>query len=155
MDIEGAKAFIHVLDGKIHELDLDTTIMDGIQSPQIGDTLRVLMPVTEEGHPVITEFMLMELADDYNLLMIYTTVMASIRRNKDKLPAKLIEWNLACPMGHYGIYEEENQLYHKYTLPFPSDAAPEVLAAQAMDLMGLVFELLSNHYPALEEFTAG
>ena len=127
-------------------------ILEGIRSPQIGDTLRILMPVTAEGHPVISEFMLTELADDYHMLILYTTVLASIKANKEKLPATLIDWNLACPMGHYGVYEEANQLYHKYSFPFPSDTEPEAMAEQAMDLLSLIFELLSNQYFELRDF---
>ena len=153
MDLKGAYAFTQALESKISEVGMESYILEGIRSPQIGDTLRILMPVTAEGHPVISEFMLTELADDYHMLILYTTVLASIKANKEKLPATLIDWNLACPMGHYGVYEEENQLYHKYSLPFPVDTDPVLLAAQAMDLLTLVYELLSAKYPDFLEFT--
>ncbi len=152
MDLKGAYTFLKALDGKIQELGMDTTVMEGIGSPQIGDTLRILMPVTQEGHPVIAEFMVMEMAEDYDLLMIYTTVLSSLGGKKNELPEKLIEWNMNCPMGHYGIYEEEGQLYHKYSLPFLVDTDPAVLADHALDLLTLIYEVLSNKYPELSAY---
>ncbi len=153
MDLSGAYAFFHDLEGRIKDLGLRTSYVEGIRSPQIGDTLRVLMPLSaEEGHPVLTEFMITELAADYNLLLIYSTFIAPIGERRDELTQKLIDWNLICPMGHFGIYEEEDQLYHKYTLPFPVDTSPETLADLADGLLGLIFELLSGRYDELAEF---
>ena len=154
MDLKGAHAFLHSLDEKVQELGIQTNYIEGIRSPQIGDTLRILMAVTEEGHPVVTEFMVTEMAADYDLLIIYSTVLAKLGKRKAELPEKLLEWNILCPMGHYGIYEEENQLYHKYSVPVPVDKDPEELAEEAMNLLGLIYELLSAQYSELAEYSS-
>ena len=153
MDLTGVHAFLHALDGKVQELGIQTNYVEGISRPQIGDTLRILMAVTKEGHPVVTEFMVTEMAADYDLLIIYSTVLAKLGKRKSELPEKLLEWNILCPMGHYGIYEEENQLYHKYSVPVPVDMDPEALAEEAMNLLGLIYELFSAQYNELAEYS--
>ncbi len=153
MDLKGAHAFLNSLEGKVRELGIQTNYIEGIRSPQIGDTLRILMAVTQEGHPVVTEFMITEMAADYDLLIIYSTVLAKLGKRGSELPQKLLEWNILSPMGHYGIYEEENQLYHKYSMPIPVDTDPEALAEKAMDLLGLIYEQLSAQYTELAEYS--
>ena len=147
MNLKTAHQFFQALDQKIQELGIETTYVEGIRSPQIGDTLRILLPVTEEGHPVITEVMVTELADDLDLLHLYSTLIVTLNEKASELPGKLSEWNLLCPLGAYGIYEEERQLFHKYTLPFPRDVDAGSLAQEAMLLLELIFEVLSKDYP--------
>ncbi len=154
MDLKTAHHFFQALDQKIQELGIETTYVEGIRSPQIGDTLRILLPVTEEGHPVITEVMVTELADDLDLLHIYSTLIFKFNENAAELIGKLSEWNLLCPLGAYGIYEEEGQLFHKYTLPFPREMDASSLAEEAMLLLELIFEVLSNHYSAFGVYAA-
>ena len=154
MDLKTAHQFFQTLDQKIQALEIETTYIEGIRSPQIGDTLRILLPVTEEGHPVITEVMVTELSEDLDLLHIYTTVIAKFNERAEELPRLLSEWNILCPLGAYGIYEEEGQLFHKYTFPFPRDAAAGTLAEEAMVLVELVYSVLSQKYPEINEFAA-
>ncbi len=154
MDLKATHRFLQELDDKLTALGIETTYVEGGGPPQIGDTLRVLLPVTEEGHPVITEIMVTELADDLNMLHIYSTVIAEFNEKAPELPGKFSEWNLLCPLGAFGIYEEEQQLFHKYTLPFPLEMEPEDLAEEAMLLIELVHGVLSQKYPELEQYAA-
>ena len=112
MDLKTAHQFFNLLDEKIQALGVETTYVEGIRSPQLGDTLRFLLPVTEEGDPVIMEVMVTELTDDADLLHIYSTLITAFSEKAAELPQKLSEWNLLCPLGAYGIYEEEGQLFH-------------------------------------------
>ncbi len=154
MDLKAVHRFLQELDGKITELGIETTYMKGGDSPQIGDTLRILLPVTEEGHPVITEIMVSEFADDLDLLHLYSTVLPKCGGNLSELQQKLSEWNLLCPLGAFGIFEEEEQLFHKYTLPFPLEMGPDVLAEEAMLLIELIHSVLSQKYPELQPYSA-
>lgn len=127
--------------------------MEGIRGPQIGNTLRILLPITEEGHPVLTEIMVTEFTDDLDLLHIYSTLIVKSNDSISELKQKLGEWNLLCPLGAYGLYEEdgERQLFHKYTLPFSMDA--EKLADEAMILIELIHGILSDKYPEFKEYS--
>ncbi len=154
MDLKTAHQFFRELDRMIRDLGIDTTYVEGIRSPQLGDTLRILLPVTEEGHPVITEVMVTEFTGELDLLHLYSTVIAAFNEKAGELPRKLSEWNILCPLGAYGIYEQEGQLFHKYTFPFPRQLAAEALAAQAMGLVELVYSILSEKYPEILEYAA-
>ena len=153
MDLKAAHQFFHILDEKLQALGIETTYVEGARAPQLGDTLRILLPVTEEGYPVITEVMLTEFAEDLDMLFLYSTVVP-LREDAAGLSEKLSEWNLLCPLGAYGIYAEEGQLFHKYTLPFPREMDPDLLAEDAMMLLELVHSVLSQKYPELREFAA-
>ena len=152
MDLTGVHGFLSALDGRLRDIGLDTTYVEGERGVQIGDTLRTLMAVTDEAHPVITEFVVTGFAEDADLLHIYTTVLLHVERSKEALASHLLECNLLCPLGHFGIYEEEGQLYHKYSYPFDRDTAPEDLALTAENLLGLIYEVISGNYPSLEPF---
>lgn len=154
MDLKAVHQAFQALDRKLQDLGIDTTYVEGIRSPQIGDTLRILLPVTEEGHPVITEVMVTELTEELDLLHIYSTVIAEFNEKAGELPGKLSEWNILCPLGAYGIYEEEGQLFHKYTVPFPRELAAERLADEAMTLVELVYSVLSRKYPDILAYAA-
>ena len=152
MDLNASHQFFRKLEDLIHELDIETTYVEGIHAPQIGDTLRILLPVTEEGHPVISEVMLTEFTEEDDLLFLYTTVIAAFSEKAAELPQKLSEWNLLCPLGAFGIYEDEGQLFHKYTLPIPKDTDPDELAEETMYLLELIYSVLSDKYPELQEY---
>ena len=127
--------------------------MEGVRGPQIGDTLRILLPVTDEGHPVLTEIMVTEFTDDLDLLHVYSTLLLDCERI-DELTQALSEWNLLCPLGAYGIFESDGakQLFHKYT--FPLDIDTEDFSEQAMTLLELLHGVLSEQYSAYSAFTA-
>ncbi len=153
MDLNGAYQFFRKLEGELYALGIETTYIEGIRSPQIGDTLRILLPVTEEGHPVITEIMVCEFTEDMDLLLVYSTVIAAFNEKAAELPQKLSEWNLLCPLGAFGIFED-SQLFHKYSVPFPREREPEQLAETAMLLLELIHGILSEQYPEIIEYAA-
>ena len=149
MDLNTVHQFFRKLEDQLHELEIETTYVEGVHSPQIGDTLRILLPITEEGHPVLTEVMVTEFTEDLDLLHIYSTLIVRCTDNVVELPQKLSEWNILSPLGAYGIYEEEGvrQLFHKYTAPLDPDIAAEDLANEAMLLIELIHGVLSEKYP--------
>ncbi len=154
MDLKTSHQFFQELDRKIQELGIETTYVEGIHAPQIGDTLRILFPVTEEGHPVITEVMVSEFSGDLDMLHIYSTLITKFNEKAAELPQALSEWNLLCPLGAYGVYEEAGQLFHKYTLPFPREMAADSLAEEAMLLLELIHSVLSAQYPTYSAYAA-
>ncbi|MBE6070108.1 MAG: hypothetical protein E7211_20820 [Clostridium lundense] len=154
MDLKGVHKFFEALGNELEKLGINTTYVEGAGAPQIGDTLRILFPVTDEGHAAITEVMVSELEEDLNMLHIYSTIVVELNEKADELPNKLIEWNLLCPLGGYGLYEEERQLYHKYTMPFNINKDPESLADDTMTLLELLFNVLTNAYPDYSVYAA-
>ena len=152
MDLNTVHHSFGKLEDMLHELEIETTYVEGVPGPQIGDTLRILLPLTEEGHPVLTEIMVTEFTDDLDLLHVYSTLLVECGENIAELTQKLSEWNL---LGAYGIYEEDGarQLFHKYTLPLDK-TAPGDLADKAMLLIELIHGLLSEQYPLFSAYAA-
>lgn len=155
MDLKGVHNFLASLEKKLGEMEIDTTYVDGSDAPQVGDTLRILLPVTEVPHAAITEVMVTDIGEGIDLLMIYSTIVVELDGSKaGELPQKLLDWNMLCPLGSYGIYEEENQLYHKYTIPFDAEMAPEDLADLTMMLLGLIHNILSDAHPTYSAYAS-
>ena len=155
MDLNTVHHTFAKLEDLLHELGIETAYVEGVGGPQIGDTLRILLPVTEEGHPVLTEIMVTDFTDDLDLLHIYSTLIVRCNDRVDELSRKLSEWNILCPLGAYGVYEADGacQLFHKYTFPFDKTVS-EAFAEQAMLLLELVHGVLSDQYPLFGEFAA-
>ena len=153
MDITAVNTMFESVRTELSALGIDSTYTPGIGDPQVGRTLRILLPVTDDGNAVITELMVTTLSNDLDLLMLYTTVVVNIGDRYDELVRKLVPWNMQCPFGAFGIYEQLRQLYHKYTLPFPSDTDPEAAAGQALVMLGVLNQVLSEKYYELESYS--
>ena len=153
MDITGVKSLFDSIREQLSGLGIDSVCKEGSGDPQIGETLRILFPVTPEGDAVITELVVTAFSPELDLLFLYSTIVAKIGERYDELVQKLIPWNMGCPFGAYGIYEEERQLYHKYTLPFPNDADPADVAGQALVMLGILNEVLSERYREAETYS--
>ena len=151
MDLKGLHKFYEALGSALEEMGIEFSYVNGAGEPQIGDTMRILFPVTEDGHIALTEVLVTEYTEDLDLLMLYTTLVVELNEKAAELPEKLLGWNLTCPLGAYGVYEEEKQLYHKYTMPFDRDGAAEDLANDAVMLLELLFDVFSAQY---EEYIA-
>ena len=114
--------------------------------PQIGDTLRAMVPVTESGEAVLLEVMAVPLTDDAHLLQIYSTVIPEIGSAYEALKDALLDWNLTCTLGAFGIYRKERQLYHKYNYILPTDEDPEEAAREVLYLISLIRNVIALHY---------
>ena len=146
MDISAVKAFLEDLQKELSDLGIESKFTEGIGDPQVGETLRILFPVTEDGNAVITEVMVTEFSSDLDMLLLYSTIAVNIGKRYDELVDALVPWNMTCPLGAFGIYEEGKQLYHKYSFPFPNDASPNAVSGQAMVMLGIINEVLSQRY---------
>ena len=146
MDANGVKKFQDAMAEKIHALDVETAYVDGGDG-QIGGTLRALLPVTDAGDASLMEIMVTEFEEGSDLLLFYTTMIVEIGPGYEALKEMLLDWNLRCPMGAFGIFRQARQFYHKYTVPVPKDAEPEALAEKAMELLEMLYEVISRQFP--------
>ena len=148
MDAPRVQQFEQALAKQIEELGMETLIADGAGEGQIGQSLRTMLPIIgSQGDAALTEILVTELDEDLNLLYFYSTMIMEIGPGYEALKEMLLDWNLECPAGAFGIFRQGRQFYHKYTLPFPKDTAPEALADQAMVLLELLCEIISERFP--------
>ena len=146
--------FLKRLEEKLQRLGLKTVVEPGGGAPQIGDTLRTLLP-TGEGEAVLMEFTLTSYDERSDLLHFYTTILMHMEGEGAPLRSALLEWNILCPLGAFGIFLEGGQFYHKYTLPVPQDILPETLAEQAMYLADLIMDVITDRYPEIVRLGGG
>lgn len=154
MEKTDVQAFRRALSEKLRALGIETTELEGFGPPQIGGTLRVLLPISDR-EVVITDFLLFTFETDNDLLQLYTTVLAELGDDADMLTKRLVEWNAVCPLGHFGIPAQERRLYHRYTLPVEKRTDPGALADRALLLLSLVREIVAGKYPEAAPFAKG
>ena len=141
-----AKKFQTALDDLLKKIGVQTATLEGVE-PQIGDTLRARLPVTEAGDVVLTEVMMAPYTEDALLLQIYSTMIVEIGPGYEALKEMLLDWNLTAALGAFGIYRQGRQLYHKYNYIIPTDGDPDEMATEVFYLMNLVLDVISAHFP--------
>lgn len=146
MTTERVKRFQELLEARLKELTLETAYIGG-GPDQIGDTLRALVPVTDDGDVVLTEILVTPWAKDCDLLHIYSTMIAEIGPGFEALKEMLPDWNLTCPLGAFGIYRPARQFYHRYSVPLPPETDPEILAEKAFPLLNLIAAVIAERFP--------
>ena len=134
--------FFSELESLFKKIGLETATLKG-EEPQLGDTLRILLPVTEEGNVVLTELLAAPYNEDVILLQIYSTMIAEIGPGYEALKEMLLDWNLSCPVGAFGIYRQGRQFYHKYNYLMPTDQDPDQMAMEIFYVVHLVGEVIS------------
>lgn len=141
-----ANHFLTNLEKILKEKDLETYITDS-GDPQVGKILRTLLPLTETGDMVMTEFMAAPYTDEADLIQIYSTMIMKIGPGYEALKEIMLDWNLTCPLGAFGIYRQERQFYHKYTFLQTKDADPEETAEEVFTQTGIILDVLREYYP--------
>ena len=143
MDIN---VFFTDLDTLLKKIGLETATLKG-EEPQLGDTLRILLPVTDNKDFVLTEIMIGPYDDNALLIQIYTTMLAKIGPGYEALKEMLLDWNLTCPLGSFGIYRKELQFYHKYNYLMPTDGNPSEMALEVFYILHLVQDAITQYFP--------
>lgn len=143
MDIN---VFFSELEKLLKESGLETAVLKG-QEPQLGDTLRALLPIDETGSNVLLELMAIPFTEEAHLLQIFTTMIVEIGPGYEALKEMLLEWNLICPLGAYGIYRASRQFYHKYNYLLPVGVPEDEMAAEIFDIISLVRDVIAEVYP--------
>ena len=141
-----ADKFQNALENLLKKAGVQTAELEGVE-PQIGNTLRALLPVTEAGDVVLTEIMMGPYTDDALLLEIYSTMIVEIGPGYEALKEMLLDWNLTARLGAFGIYRQQRQLYHKYNYIIPTDADPDEMAEEIFYLMNLVLDVIAERFP--------
>ncbi len=150
MELTQQQAFFSALEARLTAAGAEFFPEPGAGAPQLGDGLGFSLPVGEDFHPALVELMVAQLSPQDSLLQFYTTLFTDLEpANQQRLPEALNQINLFCPLGHFGLYQEKGQLYHKYTLFLEEGAPAEALASQAFSLLEWIQRLLDQHYAVL------
>lgn len=153
MDLEKQKQFFQILEQKLNGMGMQTAAAAGAGAPQIGDTLRVLVPITDEGEAVLLELMAAAIDEETDLLQFYTTMVMELAADRGQLARTLMQWNFLCPLGSFGVFEEGNQLYHKYGILLTGEEELDRLAEHVIQILSVLYEVLEQKFPAAKEFS--
>ena len=153
MDLAKQKQFFQILEQKLNGMGMQTAAAAGAGAPQIGDTLRVLVPITDEGEAVLLELMVAAIDEETDLLQFYTTMVMELAADRGQLARTLMQWNFLCPLGSFGVFEEGNQLYHKYGILLTGEEELDRLAEHVIEILSVLYEVLEQKIPAAKEFS--
>ena len=153
MDLAKQKQFFQILEQKLNGMGMQTAAAAGAGAPQIGDTLRVLVPITDEGEAVLLELMAAAIDEETDLLQFYTTMVMELAADRGQLARTLMQWNFLCPLGSFGVFEEGNQLYHKYGILLTREEELDRLAEHVIQILSVLYEVLEQKFPAAKEFS--
>ncbi|MBQ6502408.1 MAG: hypothetical protein IJI57_00670 [Flexilinea sp.] len=143
MDIN---VFFTELEALLKKMEYETATLKG-EEIQLGNTLRAMMPVDEAGNMVLLEVMALPYTDDALLVQIYSTMIAEIGPGYEALKEMLLDWNLTCPLGAFGIYRQGRQFYHKYNYPMPTEGDPKQMAVEIFFIIHLIRDVIAGIFP--------
>lgn len=143
MDIN---VFFTELEVLLKKMEYETATLEG-EDIQLGDTLRAMVPVDEAGNMVLLEVMVLPFTDDAHIVQIYSTMIAEIGPGYEALKEMLLDWNLICPIGAFGIFRQGRQFYHKYNYPMPTDGDPKEMAVEIFYIIHLVRDAIAIVFP--------
>ena len=138
--------FFTELEDLLKKTGLETAVLKG-EEPQLGDTLRALMPVDEAGNKVLMEILLGQYNENTLLVQIYSTMIAEIGPGYEALKEMTLDWNLTCPIGAFGIYRQNRQYYHKYNYLMPVDEGEKQMALEIFYIIHLVQDVIAQIFP--------
>ena len=143
MDIN---VFFAELESLLKKMEYETATLEG-EEIQLGNTLRAMVPVDEAGNKVLLEVMAMPFTEDALLVQIYSTMIAEIGPGYEALKEMLLDWNLTCPLGAFGIYRQGRQFYHKYNYTLPTDGDPKEMAMEVFYIIHLIQDVIGRYFP--------
>ena len=155
MDLAKQKQFFQILEQKLNGMGMQTAAAAGAGAPQIGDTLRVLVPITDEGEAVLLELMAAAIDEETDLLQFYTTMVMELAADRGQLARTLMQWNFLCPLGAFGVFEEGGQLYHKYGVLLTGEEELEELTERVILILSVLYEVIEQKYPLAAKFAKG
>lgn len=82
------------------------------------------------------------------MAQICTTVLPKIGQALPQLERAITIWNQTSILGGYGVFHEEDQLYHRYRLPLDDSETAEVTVNHIITAVTLIYEEISRRYQA-------
>ena len=143
MDID---LFLNEIEELLKQMGCETARLRG-EDPQIGDTVRAMLPVDDAGNMVLLEVLTAPYNEATLLVQIYSTMIAEIGPGYEALKEMTLDWNLACPIGAFGIYRRNRQFFHKYNYLMPVEGDPKERAREIFYVIHLIRGVIAEIFP--------
>lgn len=87
--------------------------------------------------------------DDKHILQMFSTIAQNVPPSTD-LELRLMQANLTCLLGAYGVYRPAGHIYHKYNIPIVGNEIED--AYDYLDeVTGFLLSMLEAQYDAILE----
>lgn len=150
-----AKTFLKRLEQELAPYREDCIFLE--EEGSNPDTLRQLFDVgQEQAAPVIVDMAVFTMDDGRELLQIFTGIIPEIR--EEVIPGLLEcanRLNMLAPIGAFGYFSQERQLYHKYNLLVEKPEDMEIFLQKIIEILEAILNIVGNCYKELDEAAKG
>lgn len=136
------------------EQELAPYRLEGYYIEAEGENPHLLSQVFEAGKefrfPVIVDLAVFQMEDNSSLLQIYTSIERNVQA-EEALLERINRINLQIPLGAFGFFEQQQELYHKYGLRLKEPDNMEEFVYDIFDIVQIVLNISGNCYKELME----
>ncbi|MBR6738881.1 MAG: hypothetical protein IKL99_04345, partial [Oscillospiraceae bacterium] len=101
MDLSTQKELFTMIKNELDATGMDTVYVQSTGGVQVGDSLRVLLPMDDNGSPALMDFTAAVLGNDADILQYYTTLTLELGAGKAELEQAMSSLNFYCPIGSF------------------------------------------------------
>lgn len=148
-----------------HNRKILTTLQSLLQ-PQLGEGdlaeqngtlfLRLFPALLEDGTGhVYMEICLAPYSDELTVAQIYSTLIPKSGPHTDQLAAHFADWNLHSLAGAYGLYGDDQQLYHKQNVALINGESEESHIKTLLASVSLAMDEMARRLPEAIQIAFG
>lgn len=138
---------LNVVAHQLQEENLQLTRNANESLENASDSLKVLIPISEDGDFILTEITLCDISPSNTIIQFYSTIATHVL--DDCIPEvekSLIHMNMHTALGAFGIFYEGHQIYHKYSYITFEQSAPSIIAQQIIGITNLLLKVIQPSY---------
>lgn len=143
------RSFLKRLEQELASYREDSIFFD--EEGSAPDTLRQLFDVgKDKAAPVVMDMAVFVMDEKRQMLQIFTEMALDIE--EERVPGLLTHinaLNMPVPIGAFGYYIQEHQLYHKYNLMVEEPEDMEAFVQKILDLLEMILNIIGNCYEEL------
>jgi len=156
MDKATRKQMFQLLESYLKELGIESKYVSGAGAPQLGDTLLTMVPVMGAGDlSALMEIALVDMGDNLYYLQFYSTLIMDCADAQDEFYKCLNDMNFFTPVGSFGIFRQQRQLFHKYSIIVGDGETAENVAERALTALHAVTKVHAWRMPLISGIYTG
>lgn len=111
--------------------------------------VNLLIPLQEDGTELVfTELHFIEMADDFDVVQIYTTLIGELSDIAcSELEKAIHVWNLDFLLGALAIHEDSRQLYHRYCVTLSKQCDIQPAAELVYNAFVFILRQIAEYHP--------
>lgn len=139
------RKFLKKLEKAMEEFKEDSVFLK--KRGEAPDTLRLLLAVGEEGDDlVVMDVAVYQFENGLQMLQFYTVVVTDVEEKVlPELLCRINQLNLPVPLGAFGYFEDDCQVYHKYNLMVEEPADMDLFTQSTVTIILLIHNILDSY----------